>query len=224
MSPLGPAAPPGLFSHVVSLLSFAIVTVGFLLLWRQSLPARLRLFAAQSAILAGLAGAVAAFTGKMELALVALAILVIKGWAIPRILGRVAPAHPRPPGPSRSPASLLLGGGMLVFVAYAVMLPIAREAPLPTASGLPLGLATALIGLWVCVTARRALTQVLGFLVFENGVFMLALLATYGLPAVVEVGAFLDLLAAVLILKVVLGEIHESFDSSEVARLRGLRG
>jgi hydrogenase-4 component E len=215
---------PTLFSQLVSLLSFAVVAVGFLLVWRQSLPARLALFATQSVLLAGLAAAVALFTGKAELGLVALAVLVIKGSVIPRILARVAPVQPRPRGPARSPAGLLLGAAVLVFVAYAVLLPVTREARLPTASGLPLALATGLIGLWVCVTARRALTQVLGFLVFENGIFMLALLATYGLPAIVEVGAFLDLLTAVLILKVVLGDISESFDSTDVARLRELRG
>lgn len=215
---------PTLFTQVVNLLSFAVVAVGFFLVWRQSLPGRLRLFAVQSVLLAGLAGAVALFTGKGELGLVALAVLVIKGMVIPRILARVAPAQSRPPGPPRSPAGLLLGAAALVFVAYAVLLPVTREARLPTAGSLPLALATGLIGLWLCVTARRALTQVLGFLVFENGVFMLALLATYGLPAIVEVGAFLDLLAAVLILKVVLGDISESFESTDVARLRELRG
>lgn len=218
------ATSGSLFAHVVSLLSFGTLTVAFLLLWRQSLPARLRLFAAQSVMLAALAGVVAGFTGKTELGLVAVAVLVIKGWAIPRILARVVPARPRPQGPARSPAGLLLGGGGLVFVAYAVMLPVVRDADLPTASGLPLALATGLIGLWLCVTARRALTQVLGFLVFENGIFMLALLATYGLPAVVEAGAFLDLLAAVLILKVMLGEIRDSFASADVDTLRELRG
>ncbi len=215
---------PTLFTQVVNLLSFAVVALSFSLVWRQSLPGRLRLFAIQSVVLAGLAGAVALFTGKGELGLVALAVLVIKGGVIPRILTRVAPAQARPPGPPRSPVGLLLGAAALVFVAYAVLLPVTREARLPTAGGFPLALATGLIGLWLCVTARRALTQVLGFLVFENGVFMLALLATYGLPAIVEVGAFLDLLAAVLILKVVLGDISESFESTDVARLRELRG
>jgi hydrogenase-4 component E len=218
------SSPPTVFSQLVSLLSFATVTVGLLILWRQSLPARLRLFGLQSGILAALAAVVAWFGGRPELGLVALAVLVIKAVVIPRVLARVAPDQPRPAGPGPSPAGLLLGGGVLVFVAYAVMLPVTREAPLPTASGLPLALATGLVGLWLCVTARRALTQVLGFLVFENGIFMLALLATYGLPAIVEAGAFLDLLAAVLILKVVLGEISESFASTDVDRLRELRG
>jgi len=215
---------PTIFAQVVSLLSFAVLATGFLLVWRQSLPGRLALFAVQSVLLAALALAVAGFAGKGELALVALAVLVIKGWAIPRILARVVPARPRPAGPARSPAGLLLGAAALVFVAYAVLLPVTREVRLPTASGLPLALALGLIGLWLCVTARRALTQVLGFLVFENGIFMLALLATYGLPAIVEAGAFLDLLAAVLILKIVLGDISESFETTDVASLRELRG
>jgi hydrogenase-4 component E len=215
---------PSLFTQLVNLLSVAVVAVAFALVWRQSLPGRLALFAAQSGLLAGLAAAVAFFTGKAELGMVALAVLTLKGWIIPRILARVVPAQPRPTGPGRSPIGLLLGAAALVFVAYAVMLPVVRDAGLPTAGGLPLALATSLIGLWLCVTARRALTQVLGFLVFENGIFMLALLATYGLPAIVEAGAFLDLLAAVLIVKVVLGDISESFESSDVAHLRELRG
>lgn len=223
MGALGSPSPT-LFSQAVSLLSFAVVATGFLLVWRQSLPGRLRLFAAQSMLLAALAGVVWAFTGKGELGLVALAVLVVKGWAIPRILRRVVPAFPRPSGPSRSPAGLLLAAGGLVFVAYAVMLPVSKGTALPTAGGLPLALALGLIGLLLCVTARRALTQVLGFLVFENGIFMLALLATYGLPAIVEAGVFLDVLVAVLIVKVVLGEIRESFESTDVEHLRELRG
>lgn len=228
MSPLpgttAALATPTLFSQLVGLLGFGVVVVGFLLVWRQSLPGRLVLFAVQSALLAALAGVVGIFTGKAELGVVALAVLVVKAWVIPRVLARVAPALPRPAGPARSPAGLVLGAGALVFVAYAVMLPVTRATALPTAGGLPLALGTGLIGLLLCVTARRALTQVLGFLVFENGVFMLALLATYGLPALVEAGAFLDLLVAVLVMKVVLGEIQESFDSTEVDRLRELRG
>jgi hydrogenase-4 component E len=244
-----PAVQPALLPQLVSLLSFAVVAVGLGFVWRQSLPARLRLFAAQSVLLAVLAGVVGAFTGRRELGVVALAhdagrlgmrllavglggelgvvalaVLVVKGWTIPRILARVAPPAARPRVPARSPAGLLLGAGALVLAAYAVMLPVTAGAALPTAAGLPLALATGFIGLLVCVTARRALTQVLGFLVFENGVFMLALLATYGLPALVEAGAFLDLLVAVLIMKVVLGEIQESFESTDIDQLQELRG
>jgi hydrogenase-4 component E len=216
--------PHTLFSQLTSLLGFAVLVVAFLLVWRQSLPARVTLFAAQSALLAALAGLVGVFTQRSGLALVAVAFLVIKAWAIPRVLRRVLPALPRPAGRVPSPAGPLLAAGGLVMVAYAVMLPVTREIPLPTSGGIPLALATSLIGLLLCVLARRALSQVLGFLVFENGIFMLALLATYGLPVIVEVGVFLDVLVAVMIATAVVGEIGEAFRSTDVTELRELRG
>lgn len=215
---------PGLFSQLVSLLAVAVVAVALVMVGRQSLPGRLRLFALQSALLALLAATVWVFTGRAGVGGVALAIVVVKVWLIPRALGRVVPASPRPPGPARSPVGPLLAAGALVLVAYAALLPVAPPGRLPTAAGLPLALATGLIGLLVCVTARQALVQVLGFLVFENGILMLALLGTYGLPLIVEAGVFLDVLVAVLIMKVVLGEIHESFESTDIERLRELRG
>ena len=216
-----------LFPRLVSLLAFAVVSTAFLMVWRQSLPGRLRLFAIQSGLLALLAVVVAAYAERAGLLVVAVAVLAIKVWAIPRVLGRVAPRLPRSPAAARSPTGLLLAAGGLTLVAFAVLLPVARAQALPTAGGLPLALATGLVGLLLCATARQALAQVLGFLVFENGVFMLALLGTYGLPSIVEAGAFLDVLVAVLIAKVVLGEIQESFGAEsgrEVDDLSELRG
>jgi len=216
--------PPTLLSQLTSLLGFAVLVVAFLLVWRQSLPARITLFAVQSALLATLAAVVGALARRPGLALVALAFLLIKTWLIPRVLRRILPALPRPTGSALSPTGPLLAAGGLVVIAYAVMLPVTRRAPLPTAGGLPLALATGLIGLLLCVLARRALSQVLGFLVFENGIFMLALLATYGLPLIVEVGVFLDVLVAVMIATAVVGEIGQAFRSTDIADLRELRG
>jgi hydrogenase-4 component E len=216
--------PPTLFSQMTSLVAFTVLVVAFLLVWRQSLPARITLFAVQSALLAALAGLVGVFAHRAGLALVALAFLTVKAWLIPRVLRRVLPALPRPGAGGPSPAGPLLAAGVLVVIAYAVMLPVTRETPLPTAGGIPIALATSLIGLLLCVLARRALSQILGFLVFENGIFMLALLATYGLPVIVEVGVFLDVLVAVMIATAVVGEIGQAFRSTDVGALRELRG
>ncbi len=74
------------------------------------------------------------------------------------------------------------------------------------------------------VNRRRALTQILGFLMLENSIFLLALLATYGVPFIVEMGVFLDVLVAVLIMEVFIYRIKENFDSIEVDRLGRLKG
>jgi hydrogenase-4 component E len=128
--------------------------------------------------------------------------------------------------PGRSAGPAVLAAGALVVLAYVIVLPIAGAAgaEVPTRGAMPLAFAMALIGLFVCVTGRDALGQVIGFLVFENGLFGLAVLATYGLPGIVEAGAFLEVLVLVLLMEAVLVQIRREHDSLDVERLRELRG
>ena len=208
-----------------NLLVFFGLVVTLLLVWRQSWPGRLRLFVAQSLLLAFLAATIGWFAWKPPLLVVSVVFVVLKAWIIPRILWRMAsgtPVRPLPPGHSSGVA--LLVAGALVVAAYVIILPITATATLPTADAIPLAFAMALIGLFVCVTGRDVLSQVLGFLVFENGIFGLALLATYGLPGLVEAGVFLDVLVIVLLMEGVVMQIRREHDSIDVDRLRELRG
>jgi len=209
---------------VTNLLAFLGLTVTLLIVWGQSWPGRLRLFIAQSLLLALLAGALGALAGKPGLFAVAAMVVVLKAWLIPRALTRIGAGTPvRPMAPGRSSAVPLLVAGALVVVAYTVMRPVKAATTLPTEGGIPLAFAMALIGLFVCVTGRDALGHLLGFLMFENGIFALALLATYGLPGLVEAGVFLDVLAIVLLMEGVVLRIRREHDSIAVDHLRELR-
>jgi len=208
-----------------NLLAFVGLVVTLLLVWRQSLPGRLRLFVAQSVVLAALAGVVGALARRPGLVLVGLVFAVVKAWVIPRVLRRISaglPVRPGPPGRSAGIALLIAGG--LVVAAYVLMLPVRAATVLPTEGAIPLGFAMALIGLYLCVTGRDAIGHILGFLVFENGVFALAILATYGLPGIVEAGVFLDVLVIVLIMEAVVGQVRAEHESIDETRLRELRG
>jgi hydrogenase-4 component E len=210
---------------IANLLAFLGLVIALLLVWRQSWPGRLALFVAQSVVLAVLAASIALFTGKHELLVVAMIFAVIKARVIPRVLGRMSEGAPvRPVAPGRSAGLAVLAAAGLVVVAYVIMLPITTSSTLPTTDAIPLAFASALIGLFVCVTGRDAFGHILGFLVFENGIFTLALLATYGLPALVEAGVFLDVLVIVLIMEGVAGRLRREHASIEVDRLRELRG
>ena len=211
--------------RLVDLLTFASLVLALLVVWRQSLTARRRLFLAQSVALALATAAVGVVGGKAELLLVAVAVLVVKAWVIPRVLrGAAAGLPPRPSAVLLRPSLGLLTAGGLVVVAYVVMLPIAAASRLPTASAIPLAFAIILIGLLVCVTAQRALSQVLGFLVFENGIFLFAVLTTYGVPGIVEAGVLLDVLVVALLLTGVVVQIRQEHDSIDLDRLQELRG
>jgi len=199
-----------------NLLAFLGLMVTLLIVWRQSWPARLRLFVAQSLLLAALASTIGVLAHRRGLLLVAAVLVVVKGWVIPRVLARIASGDPvRPLAPGRSSGIALLVAGGLVVAAYVIMLPVTAAAELPTERAIPLAFAMALIGLSLCVTGRDALGHILGFLVFENGIFGLA---------IVEAGVFLDVLVIVLIMEAVVVQVRREHDSIDVDRLNELRG
>lgn len=214
------------FPKLVSLLSFGVLGTAFLLIVRGDLAGQVRLFAVQSSILAILAAVVARFEGSLELLGVALALVLLKVLIIPRVLNRavIKIGIQRAVAPYLGAPGALVVSGFLVVVAYYVMKPIAAANPLPTAPAIPLAFAGVLIGFFVTVIRRRALTQILGFLMLENSIFLLALLATYGVPFIVEIGVFLDVLVAVLIMEIFIYRIKENFDSIEVDQLGRLKG
>jgi hydrogenase-4 component E len=209
---------------LTNLLAFLGLVLTLLIVWRESWPGRLRLFVAQSLVLALLAAVIGLHAGKASLLAVAAVVVLVKAVVIPRVLARMATGAPvRPVAPGRSAGLRLLLAGALVVAAYVVMLPVTGATALPTADGIPLAFAMALIGLLVCVTGRDALGHILGFLMLENGIFGVALLAIYGLPGIVEAGVFLDVLALVLLMEGVVLQIRREHDSLDVARLRELR-
>src|SRR5262245_20363842 len=200
--------------------------MSFLLIIRSSLVAQVRMFALQSAVLAAIAAVVAYFGGTKELFGVAVAFVVIKVLAIPSVLTRTVAkiGMQRAVAPYLGTSMTLAICAALVVVAFYVMAPLTASNRLPTADGIPLGFAGVLIGFFTTVNRRRALTQILGFLMLENSIFMIALLGTYGVPLIVELGVFLDVLVAVLILEVFVYRIKENFDSIDVKHMGALRG
>ncbi len=79
------------------------------------------------------------------------------------------------------------------------------------------------MSLFVIVSRKRALTQVIGFLMLENGIALLAVLGTYGIPLIVEIGVFLDVLMGFLVMQIFVYQIHETFESLDVEQLNRLR-
>jgi hydrogenase-4 component E len=212
-------------SDLTNFLAFLGLLTTLLMVWRQSRPARVRLLAAQSVLLAAQAVTIAAFTGRKGLLVVAVALVVVKAVWIPRALARMgAGAPPRPVAPGRSAGVRLLLAGALVVGAYALMLPVTATSALPTRGGIPLAFAMALVGLYTCVIGRDVVGQILGFLMFENGIFALGLLAAYGLPGLVEAGVFLDVLVVVLVAEGLVMQIRHEHATLDVDPLRELRG
>jgi len=85
-------------------------------------------------------------------------------------------------------------------------------------------LSTLLIGLFLMVTRKKAITQILALLTLENAIFLVALGITAGMPLVVELGIFFDVIVAVLVLGVLVRRIVDRFESMDISRLSKLKG
>jgi hydrogenase-4 component E len=118
--------------------------------------------------------------------------------------------------------SLVLGAlfTALAFV-FAAKLPLAPEH-----AGLlfvPASMATIMCGFLVLMARRKAISQVIGYLVMENGIFIFGLLLADAMPLMVEAGALLDLLVGVFVMGIVINHISREFSSLDTSRLTALR-
>jgi hydrogenase-4 component E len=117
-------------------------------------------------------------------------------------------------------ASLLLG-----CVAVALAFAIADRLPLPEPGRellVAVSLSTVIIGFIVLTTRRKALTQVVGYLMLENGIFLFGLTQAESVPYLLELGVLLDVFVAVFIMGIVVFHINREFDSLDSARLSEL--
>jgi hydrogenase-4 component E len=215
----------GAFSQIAILGSSLALIFELSVLWRRSGHAYVSAFVWQSVVLAGVTAVVAWYSGDHALYFIAGLLLLLKGVAIPRLLRkmehRFGSEHDL--HPSVNATSSLLIATVLVMVAYAVTRPLVAISQLPTRGAMPLAMSLVFISLFVVVSRKRALTQIVGFLMLENGVALLAVLGTYGIPLIVELGVFLDALMGFLVMQVFVYRIHETFESIDVDQLSGLK-
>lgn len=81
-----------------------------------------------------------------------------------------------------------------------------------------------LIGLFFMISRKKAIGQIVGFLVIENGIFVTALFAAGGMPFIVDIGILIDILVAVIIMGIMVFRIDEKFGSTDVNKIKDLRG
>lgn len=118
-------------------------------------------------------------------------------------------------------ASLLLGAGALALAfAAAHVLPLQAVT---TDLLVPVALVTVMIGLIVLVTRAKAITQVVGYLMLENGIYLFGLTQAERVPFLVDIGVLLDVFVAVFVMGIVVFHINREFDSMSAARLTELR-
>ena len=153
------------------------------------------------------------------------AAIAVKGWLIPFLLRRAlrhVQIHREVDPYIGYTVSLLLcaaGTGLSLVLAHSLPLK-AGTAP---SFLVPAALATLFTGFLVLVSRRKALTQVVGYLVLENGIYLFGLLLVEDMPVLVETGILLDLFVGVFVMGIVINHIRTAFDSTDTRHLAELK-
>ncbi len=193
-------------------------------LWRRDLRALVAVLALQGGALGTLAALLAVQHGDLGLGIVAGVVFVAKGFVIPSLLARVVRRDPgsRETAPLVNVPASLVGAGALVIVSYLSAGRLTSLFPSPATRLAPLGLATVLVGFFLLVSRRKAVSQIVGLLLVDNGIALVAFLLTAGVPLLVELGASLDVLLIVVVLQVLATSMRSRFGHVDLDQLREL--
>jgi len=221
---------PQFGDKMVTLMAAFVLVLQIAMVAQRWIVTNIRLFAAQSFLLAAIAGTIAFYNHAPHIYIAAVATLLAKGILVPIVLERlVARIEIRQEIEPilNMPLSIVISGG-LTLVGYVLAEPFYRPEEAGASSlghnALAVAISLFLIGFFMMINRRKALTQVLALLCLENGLFLAAISLTYGMPLIVELGVLFDVLVAVMVLGILVYRIRESFESMDVSRMRRLRG
>ncbi|HXH02802.1 MAG TPA: formate hydrogenlyase [Candidatus Competibacteraceae bacterium] len=205
-------------------LAALILFTSFALLAQSRLLAIVKTFAWQGALVALTTALVGYATRSPHLYVSALITLALKALFVPWLLYRLIHRFKllREQETLVHSGTVLLLGTALVIFSYHVALPIEQLAQSSTRPVIAVSLAQVLLGMLMLITRGKAVSQVVGFMAIENGLFFAAVAATHGMPMIVELGAAFDVLVAAVIFGVFFFHIRDSIDSLDVDQLHRL--
>ena len=211
-------------NDLLNLLIGLAMGLNLVALGTSRLPALIRVAAFQGMVL-GIMPLVIEHEWSVMMGVIGIATVAMKGLVIPALLRRAMRAanidrdlHPLI---GFLPSLLLGAAGMIGAVVLARRLPLLpehRETLLVAGA-----LASVLTGLLLLIGRAKAISQVCGYLILENGIYLFGLLLIHSTPLLVEGGILLDLTVAVFVTGIIVDRIQRAFDSLDTRKLTVLR-
>jgi len=184
-------------------------------------------WAALQGMILGIFALVARWTHlSADVFMVGVVAFVLKGFVFPRLLlsaGRTVHA-----GREEEPFVGYIASTLIGLIALVVSLWLGTRLPIPgndiSKLLVPCTLFSIFCGLFLIVSRKKAISQVVGFIVMENGAFTLGVGTLYYAPFLVEIGALLDVFVAVFIYTVLIRYMNRAFHSIDTDELMHLKG
>lgn len=200
-----------------------VLLINFISLGTSRLIFSIRAVAVQGVILGILPGLIHPFS--WHLVGITIVIIAVKGFVIPQLLGRAVRSAEikREVEPFVGYVPTLLLGALFTAVSFgfAGRLPMLPEHQ--NYMFVPASIATLMAGFLILTTRRKVISQVIGYLVLDNGIFIFGLLLAEAMPVMVEAGALLDLLVGTFVMGIVINQINREFSSLDTSLLTSLK-
>lgn len=213
----------GAYASTLTLAAGAVLICAVVVLWVTSVRSVLAVVATQGVALGCVAVTLGVHVGDAGLMATAAVELAVKGLAIPMLIGRAAGgALDRERRPLVNVPASLVSSAALIVLAFAAARGVATFVGATTGALVPVGVATLLVGFLVLVSRRRPVFQMVGLLLVDNGVALVAFLCTAGVPFLIELGVSLDALLGVVVLMVLAQRLRSEFGDVDLDELREL--
>jgi hydrogenase-4 component E len=212
-------------AKILSSFSVALFLTIILLAVARRISTCVLLFSLQSAVICAEVLATGFQEKLAEIYVVGALVFVIKVVAIPRaffiLTKRLRTV--RDVKASTTPTQSVFIAAAIIYLSHAAVHSYAG-AVRGSDDALAAAVSLILTGAFLMVSRTKALMQVLGLLVLENGIFLAALITTFGMPLVIEIGIFFDILMGLLLMGIFTFRISDTFEHLDVSKMRKLRG
>jgi len=212
------------FSSTLTLAVGAVLVCAVTVLWLSSVRLVIRVLAVQGIALGLVAMVLGVHLGDAGLMATAAVVLAVKGVAVPMFLGKAGDkgALARERRPLVNVPASLVASAVLIGLAFAAARRVVAFVGTTAGALVPVGLATLLIGFFVLVARRRPIFQMVGLLLVDNGIALVAFLCTAGVPFLIELGVSLDVLLGVVVLMVLAQRLRTEFGDLDLDELQEL--
>ncbi|MCB5279250.1 MAG: hydrogenase [Candidatus Cloacimonetes bacterium] len=216
---------PVIYQNLVDICAVSMLLLSVMAIASSRMTRLSQIFSIHSLLLAILAFIVAMYTGNNHIFIICALTFILKVITIPKFLNYMMDKinMEKEVEPLIGiPGSLLLSTA-LVLIAYLITEPMLDALSTMGRNCLAISLSIVFIGLLMMITRRKALTESIGLLLMENGLFLGAITISYGMPLIVEFGVFFDVIIAVVIIGIFAYRINRTFNSIDTSFLRRLK-
>ncbi len=212
---------------MITIMGSMFLITGLLILPVRMIKNNITLLALQSlflSLIAFLLGSKLGFNG--QIIFIGFLTLVVKVFVLPFILLRLAKQlkADKELHPNAGPVVSIVAGISLAVLTYDYVVPVMLQDITSGEELLAAAISTILFGCFYVVSRRSVLNQVIGVIMMENGLFLSALAITGGMPLIIELGIFFDILVGVLVMGAMIYKISDRFQTLDIKKLNRLRG